>query len=293
MRHLTLTFIFVFLYLCIAVQVKAQRNPLGSQFFNNPYIINPAMAGSEQGLRLNGAFRRQKDAAPGGPQTQNLTAEYGFGKAGAGLNLNNDRAGLLRETRIMATYAYHLPLDGADQYLHFGVSAGLRSQRIDVGDLSGDVGDILIGQYNDRQNYFDGDFGTSYTSGSLTVQAAVLNLKHFFKKDVIEINGRETFYTAVSYRIYLTAAGSADFTPLVAYRGADKADNIWDAGGQLSLADRRVFLSALYHSNDIATFGIGLNYLGKYLISGLYNVNTAGLNENTNGSFEIGFGVKF
>jgi len=292
MRRFILTFIFVSLYLCIAVQVKAQRNPLGSQFFINPYIINPAMAGSEQGLRLNGAFRRQKDASPGGPVAQNITADYGFGKAGVGLNLDNNRAGLLRETRVMGTYAYHLPLDGVDQFLHFGISAGLRSQRIDVSDLNGNGDDVLVGQYNDRQNYFDGDFGTSYTSGSLSIQASILNLKHFFKKDVIEIDDRETFYTAVSYRIYLTAAGSADFTPLVAYRGVDNSDNIWDAGGQLSVADRQVFLSALYHSNDMATFGIGVNYLGKYLISGLYNVNTAGLNENSSGSFEIGFGMK-
>lgn len=63
-------------------------------------------------------------------------------------------------------------------------------------------------------------------------------------------------------------------------------------GGQLSLGGRQFFLSALYHSNDIATFGIGVNYLNKYMINGLYNVNTSGLNENNNGSFEIGFGIK-
>ncbi|CAM4246438.1 Protein of unknown function [Pedobacter westerhofensis] len=132
----------------------------------------------------------------------------------------------------------------------------------------------------------------AYTSGSLALQGSILNLKQFFKKDVVESDGRELFYTAVSYRIYLSAAGNTDFTPLVAYRGVDKTANVWDAGGQLSLGGRQFFLSALYHSNDIATFGIGVNYLNKYMINGLYNVNTSGLNENNNGSFEIGFGIK-
>jgi type IX secretion system PorP/SprF family membrane protein len=292
MNRFSLKLIFGAIYLCISAQVNAQRNPLGSQYFINPYLIDPAMAGIEQGLKLNAAFRRQKAASAGGPVTQNITAEYGFKKAEIGINLNNDRAGLLTETRAMTTFAYHLPLDGADQLLHFGVSVGLRSQRISLDDLNGNVDDVLLGQYNQRQNYLDGDFGTAYTSGSLAFQVTVFNLKHFFRKDMIEIDHRETFFTAVSYKVYLSDAASSELTPLLAYRGMDRADHVWDAGAQLSLSSRQVLFTAIYHTNDIATFGLGVNYLGKYLINGIYHINTSGLNENNTGSFEIGFGMK-
>jgi type IX secretion system PorP/SprF family membrane protein len=275
------------------VQVNAQRNPLGSQYFINPYLIDPAMAGIDQGLKLNAAFRRQNSASPGGPVRQNITAEYGFNKTGLGINLNTDRAGLLSETRAMASFAYHLPLDGVDQFLHFGVSAGLRSQRIALNDLNGNVDDVLLGQYNQRQNYLDGDFGTAYTSGGLGVQLSILNLKQFFRKELIDIDNRETFYTAVSYKIYLSGAASSELTPLLAYRGIEHADNVWDVGTQLSLSGRQILFSAIYHSNAIATFGFGVNYLGKYMINGIYNINTSGLNDNNSGSIEVGFGVKF
>lgn len=81
----------------------------------------------------------------------------------------------------------------------------------------------------------------AYTSGSLALQGSILNLKQFFKKDVVESDGRELFYTAVSYRIYLSAAGNTDFTPLVAYRGVDKTANVWDAGGAVVFGRQAVF----------------------------------------------------
>lgn len=292
MKIFKLKFIFVILFLCIFVQVQAQRNPLASQFYINPYIVNPAMAGAAQGLSLNGAFRKQKNAAPGAPVTQNLTAVYGFEKTGVGLNVNNDEEGLIRQTRFVGSYAYHLPLDGADQFLHFGISAGILSQHVDLNALNGNNNDALVGQYNARENYFDGDFGAAYNNERLMVQVAFVNLKHLFKKDVVKLTDVETYYTSVAYRISLTTGEEADLTPMLAYRGMDKVNNIWDAGLQLALANNQVYLSSIYHSTKSATFGLGVNYLRKYLISGMYNVNTSSIGENTNGSFEIGLGLK-
>lgn len=292
MKFFKLKYSFATLFLCICAQVQAQRNPLGSQFYINPYIINPAMAGFEQGLNVNGAFRRQKDAVPGAPVTQNLTADYGFGKAAVGLNVNNEEEGLIRQTRFVGSYAYHLPLDGAGESLHFGVSLGVVSQHVDLNSLNGNSGDVSVGQYNDRQNYFDGDFGAAYSSAHLLVQASIVNLKHFFKKDVIKLSDVETYYTSVAYQINLTDNGQADLTPMLSYRGMDEVSNIWDAGLQLALANKQVCLSSIYHSTKSATFGLSVNYLRKYLISGLYNVNTDSAGENTNGSFEIGLGLR-
>lgn len=96
----------------------------------------------------------------------------------------------------------------------------------------------------------------------------------------------------VAYRISLTIGEEADLTPMLAYRGMDKVNNIWDAGLQLALANKQVYLSSIYHSTKSATSRLGVNYLKKYLISGMYNVNTSSIGENTNGSFEIGLRLK-
>jgi type IX secretion system PorP/SprF family membrane protein len=278
----------VLAFAAMSSSVKAQLNPLSAQYFTNQYLINPAFAGAGQGLKLNGAYRKLWSNVPGSPLTQNLTADYGFNKVGLGLTVNNESAGLQRQTRIVGSYAYHLPLNGDGQQLHFGVSLGFMSQRLENADIYGNPSDATVAQYNDRKTYLDGDFGVAYTSDKLNVQVAVPNLKSLLKKDVIKLADVATFYTAVSYQINLSkGAEGMDLEPKVAYRGVKGFDNILDAGAQLSIANKQVMLLSMYHSTKNATFGLGMDYKKKYLISGTYTTQTSALSSYTNGSFEL------
>ncbi|SMC67485.1 PorP/SprF family type IX secretion system membrane protein [Pedobacter africanus] len=268
--------------------IKAQLNPLSAQYYTNQYLINPAFAGAGEGLKLNGAYRKLWSNVPGSPLTQNLTADYGFGKVGLGLAVNNESAGLQRQTRVVGSYAYHLKLSENNHKLHFGVSLGFMSQRLENADIYGNPNDPMVGQYNDRKTYLDGDFGIAYTSDKLNIQASVPNLKSVLKKDVIKLADVATFYTAVSYKIKLSEGPEGiDMEPKVAYRGVKGFGNIWDAGSQFSIAGKQVFLLAMYHSTENATFGLGMDFRKKYLISGTYTTQTSALSGYTNGSFEL------
>lgn len=276
----------------MATSVKAQLNPLSAQYFTNQYLINPAFAGAGQGLKINGAYRKLWSNVPGSPLTQNLTADYGFNKVGLGLTVNNESAGLQRQTRVVGSYAYHLPLNSTGQQLHFGVSFGFMSQRLENADIYGNPADPTVGQYNDRKTYLDGDFGVAYTSGKLNVQAAIPNLKSVFKKDDNNAADVATFYSAVSYQISLSqGAEGVDLEPKVAYRGVKGFDNIVDAGAQLSIANKQVMLLGMYHSTKNATFGLGMDYKKRYLVSGTYTTQTSALSTYTNGSFELNLRV--
>lgn len=272
----------------ISSTVKGQLNPLSAQYFINPYLINPAFAGTEQGLKFNGAYRKLWSNVPGSPLIQNLTVDYGFNKVGIGVNINNESAGLQRQTRVVGSYAYHLSLNDNRHYLHFGVSLGFMSQRLENADIYGNPNDPTVGQYNNRKTYLDGDFGLSYTSDKLNIQAVIPNLKSVLKKDVIKLADVATFYTAVSYKIQFSqGAEGIDAEPKLAYRGVKGFDNIWDAGAQFGIANRQVLLLAMYHSTENATFGLGMDYKRKYLISGTYTTQTSALSGYTNGSFEL------
>ncbi|MNK07498.1 hypothetical protein D3C87_254130 [compost metagenome] len=272
--------------------VKAQLNPLSAQYFTNQYLINPAFAGAGQGLKINGAYRKLWSNVPGSPLTQNLTADYGFNKVGLGLTVNNESAGLQRQTRVVGSYAYHLPLNSEGQQLHFGVSLGFMSQRLENADIYGNPADPSVGQYNDRKTYLDGDFGVAYTSGKLNLQAATPNLKSVFKKDDNNVADVATFYSAASYQINLSeGAEGVDLEPKVAYRGVKGFDNIFDAGAQLSIANKQVMLLGMYHSTKNATFGLGMDYKKRYLVSGTYTTQTSALSSYTNGSFELNLRV--
>src|SRR5690606_37511797 len=109
------TYLFIcvtfFTLVLITSTAKAQLYPLGSLYYQNEYIGNPAMAGVEEGLKLNGIIRKQWTNIPGSPLYQSLTATYHHKeRVGLGMNFYNESAGLLKRTRLTATYAYHLPL---------------------------------------------------------------------------------------------------------------------------------------------------------------------------------------
>lgn len=274
--------------IAVSVSVKGQLNPLSAQYYTNQYLINPAFAGSENGLKINGAYRKLWNNVIGSPLTQSITADYGFNKVGIGLTVNNESAGLQRQTRVVGSYAYHLKLNDNNHQLHFGVSMGFMNQRLENADVNGNLNDPSIGQYNERKTYLDGDFGIAYTSNHLNIEASVPNLKSLLKKDVIKLADVATFYTAVSYNIGISdGAEGMDIEPKIAFRGVKGFDNIWDAGAQMAIANKQIYIMGMYHSTKSTTFGLGMDYKKKYLISGTYTTQTSSLSSYTNGSFEL------
>ncbi|WP_307531179.1 PorP/SprF family type IX secretion system membrane protein [Pedobacter sp. W3I1] len=215
-----------------SLKVSAQLNPMGSAYFSNQYLINPAMAGLKEQLNLTAAIRQQFSSIPGSPFSQAFTADYGFtSRAAVALLVYNDRAGVLRNTHASGTFAYHLPL-GASDKLSFGISLGVANDQINNSEVNGDINDPDLMDVNRRETYIDGDFGTAYTSGGLQVQIALPNMKHLFEKDSYEVADRSIFFSAISYRL---TTGLGILEPKIAYRGIEGYHNIFDIGANLEL----------------------------------------------------------
>ncbi len=277
-----------------ALETRAQLNPMGALYFQNQYLSNPAVAGSAGGLNLNLGYRKQWTSIPGSPAMQTLTADYALNdKVGLGLNIYNDKAGLFKRTRTVASYAYHLPLNSDGENLSFGLSLGFMNERLSSEDVHGDDGDANVGNYNQRDTYIDGDFGVAYTSSKLSIQAALPNMKTFFKKDLVENSvDRSTFFSAIGYKVQLSEGiNGIGMEPKVCYRGVKGFDNILDAGVNFNYSNNRVNLFGMYHSSESTTFGLGVNYqsLG---ISGMYSTATSALSGYANGNFEISVQMK-
>jgi len=286
--------IYTLLFLLLSSSwVYGQLNPLSTQYFNNRYLGNAAYAGAGEGLNINMNYRRQWSNVPGSPELQNLALDYGLKKAGLGLNINIDKAGLQRLTRVVGSYAYHLQLNKGGQELSFGVSLGYMDQRLSSSDILGNPNDPLAARYNDREGYLDGDFGIAYTTGRLNMEASLPNLNFLFKRSVIRTSDIPTFYTAVSYKL-MVAGGLDDMAiePRVAFRGVKGFDNILDVGANVSFANEQVMLMGMYHSSKSASFGVGVDFKKRYLLSGSYTTQTSELSSYTNGSFEISLQLK-
>lgn len=287
------TFIALFLLSGAAgLESKAQLAPLGVQYFNTQYLANPAMAGIEQGSNLNLGYRQQWNSMPGGPVNQYVAGEFHMtDKVGLAFNLYNDAAGLLKKTRFSGTYAYHLPLDDADEKLHFGLSLGYMHERISNEDIVGDPNDIAVVRFNERKDYIDGDFGMAYTTNRLNIQASLPNLKSFLKTDEIKTVDRATFFSAISYKWFF---GESErmivLEPKFCFRGVYGYDNIADIGANMSVINNKLNFSAMYHTSQSSTFGFGFNYKTMALF-GLYTTENTRLRGDANGIFEIGLKV--
>ncbi|GAA0558092.1 PorP/SprF family type IX secretion system membrane protein [Chitinophaga japonensis] len=266
----------------------ALLEPSGTQWFQNQYLANPAMAGIDTGLHLNAAYRRQWSGVEGAPRTAFFTADGLVGKrVGAGLHIFNDQAGLIDRTRVALSYAYHLPLGNRGQQLHFGLSLALNVQRLDYSHVDGDITDPSLAGFNRRDNYFEAEYGMAYTDGRWTLQGALPNIRTLFTGDDKGVNGGGIFFTAASYRFTLPGAISR-IEPKVAYRGVKGYDNILDAGLQVGFLDNVASVMGMYHTSKSVTAGLGVNIAKTVLIQALYTTQTGGIKTYVDGAYEVG-----
>ena len=278
-------------------EVKAQLHPLGAMYFQNQYLSNPAMAGLEEGLRADLAYRKQWSSIPGAPETQSLTADYGSAKkSGVGVSIYNDEAGLQKKTRVMGSYAYHLPLNSNGSKLSFGVSLGFMDERLmneKMNTVNRDY-DAAVAKFSDRETYVDGDFGFALSTNKLNIQGALPNLKSFFGSDQQEGNlvDQARYFAAVSYKFYLAnTLDGLGVEPKVVYRDIKGYKSIADIGTNLTLANNQVNVMGMYHTNQSATLGMGVKYKSLMQIAGMYTSGTSALRGYTNGNFELNLRV--
>jgi type IX secretion system PorP/SprF family membrane protein len=267
-----------------ATTAKAQLNPLASQYYQNQYLFNPAMAGINKGLNINLDYSKMGLSVDGQQSMQAVSADYQTGKMGLGINATNEVSGLFRTTRAVVTYAYHLQLGSADQKLSFGLSAGAVNQNVNTGNIIGNQSDPSVAKYNANPTYVDGDFGIAYTDNKFTLQGALPNLKSLIQSGTVTTLEQQVFFTSASYK--LGDPANVSFEPKVAYREVKGFSNIIDGGANVAFNNDAFSIQGIYHSSNSATFGFGVNMSGYSLLA-YYTTNTTTLNAYSNGNFEI------
>jgi type IX secretion system PorP/SprF family membrane protein len=287
--------LIILLLLTISLACKAQLNPFQSIYYQNQYIYNPSMAGLDRAFGVNFNYRQQWSGFPGMPTTGSLTADYQpADRVGVGVNITDDQAGLIRQTRVMGTYAYHLPLSDHNQKLNFGLSLGVDDSRLNYSAIVGDQTDAQIAQYNQLKPYVDGDLGIAYTSDNLYIGGAVPNLRTvLFKSADYRFDAdRMLFILAASYKIPLQQDDRTFILePVVAYRVVKGYQDILDGGINFTLSNYGLYMQAIYHSSKSIGAGFGLDQQ-TYKLNFSYNFETGPLSNYTNGAFELGISLK-
>ncbi len=271
--------------LFLSVNTNAQINPMAAQYFQNTYLANPAMAGVNQGIRLNLGYRNQWSNIQGSPRNLSVTGEYGSEKVGLGVSFYKDEAGLLSRSKFQASYAYHLPLNNEEGKLHFGISLGLQTNTLNLQNIVGSTNDLNALRYNDQENIIDGDFGMAYSDKNFRIEGALSNLKNQLGVENNEIADYATFMTAFTY---MTEISDWQVHPKLVYRGVKNFNDILDMGLELRTPDDQLGFMSMYHTNKSMSFGLTYQKLKQWQLLVLYNTPVQALKSYATGTFEIG-----
>lgn len=123
----------------MSLVLKAQQDPLYSQYAVQPYLINPAYIGDDSLITVFTLYRNQWSGVPGTPHSQVLTIDGKLDKNRGylGAQFWNDQSNIIRKTGGLLTYAYNIDLaDG--QTLKAGISLGVMQVGLDFNKIIAD-----------------------------------------------------------------------------------------------------------------------------------------------------------
>jgi type IX secretion system PorP/SprF family membrane protein len=294
---------------------KAQQLPLYSQYVENGFLLNPAMAGSRMYSPLRLSLRQQWSGVEGAPETQALSFNKNLGNkcttcnvmgnplarrnkqrgVGVGGFFFNDKYGAVSRTGIELSYSYHLQLSRqrlgqSGTKLAFGLGGLFYQYKFDRSDIP--VGDPLYGA--DIVSYIpDANFGVYLYNDDYFVGLSAVHLFESSVKmgdDIIEDNIMQRhYYATAGYTFHLMDL--VDLEPSVIVRKTLDSDVYYDFSMKLYI--NHFWMAASYRSNDQIVGMVGVSY-NNYYIGYSYDHYTNNLiADSSDGTHEITLGINF
>ena len=243
--------------------VRAQQDPLYSQYMFNMLAVNPAYAGSADIFTTMILSRPQWVGFPGAPSTQTLLAHTPLKAKGVslGFSLLNDRIGPTRQTGAYLDFAYRIRTGKASR-LAFGLKGGANLYQADLAALRTVDPDAANASVSGKllPNF---GFGLFWHSPTYYVGLSTPKLLQN-EIDAIPAAG---IVTAVERRHWFLTAGcvlpidrSIKFKPSVMARMVEGAPISVDVNASF-LFRERIWLGAMYRLGN--AFGV----LGQYQVN--------------------------
>lgn len=210
--------IFTLLFIIFSSTLFAQQLPDFSLFRENAFLINPAVAGTDQASVVGLSIRKQWTNINQSPTTVAAYFQTGIENKniGLGATIFNDFIGPTNFTGLSGSFAYNLVLSdekpGISHYkvLSFGLSASIMQYRINGAKILLDQPqDNAIISGRSSQVYPDASFGIYYKSRTLFASASIpqlLQLNVPFTTDYDEksrFKKMQHYYAMFGGRIFL------------------------------------------------------------------------------------------
>lgn len=302
--------------LLVFFQGKAQQLPLYSQYVENGFLLNPAMAGSRMYSPLRLSIRQQWMGVEGAPETQALSFNKNFGDkcincnvmgnplarrnkqrgVGIGGYFFNDKYGAVSRTGLELSYAYHLQLTKrklgrSATKLSFGLGGLFYQYKFDGKDIP--VNDPLYTGTDEVSYVPDANFGAYLYNDDYFVGVSAVHLfQSAVKLGDNHINDdlmMRHFYATAGYTFHLMDL--VDLEPSVIVRKTLDSDAYYDLSMKLYI--NHFWMSASYRTNDQIVGMIGVSYNQYYIGYSYDHYSNNLIADSSDGTHEITIGINF
>jgi type IX secretion system PorP/SprF family membrane protein len=171
----------------------SQQLPMYSQYMNNKFLLNPAIAGSEDYIPIRLTARQQWVGISDAPSTQALSGNFLLGNKNMGLGgyIFNDSFGIEGKTGVQISYSYILDLGFWDSKLGIGLSVmGFQYRFNTEGVQVTDENDPTIAYSKESAFVPDASFGLYWHNDKFFFGASANQLIEF-KVNFEGIDGKE------------------------------------------------------------------------------------------------------
>jgi len=267
---------------------QAQQLPQFTQYMYNTISINPAYAGSRDGLSLTALHRSQWAGIDGGPKTQTLSIHSPLRneKVGLGLSIINDKTGYEKYTYVYGDFSYTINVSDATT-LSFGIKGGFSYYDLDEA-LFSEPSVLSDPFFSDNFNKWTPNVGAGLY---LSAQDWYIGLSA--PKVINNDNNEFNQYVALEQvHYYLTGGYVFDLSdtwklrPTALIKATSGAPLSFDMSGAV-IYDEKLYLGATYRVDDAIGAFVDFQIFEPLRIGYAYEYTISDLQPYSNGSHEI------
>jgi len=297
-----ITFISILLFSCV-LKVSSGLDPLYTQFMTNPFLINPALAGTYPYYQIITNSRLQWAGFTDAPIT-NVISMFGptiNQSMGLGGYIMHDATGPTSKTSLNFSYAYNYAI-AEDLKISMGLSVGLFQYKINgTGEIASydpiysqgqtftQYGpDATLGLYLFSSTYHVGLASTNLLGNKLKIgeDTAITDLsrlsRHYYLHGGYKymVNRELSIEPTIIFRKVIAIPLQVDFNVRVWY-----GKRQWDRS--------KIWGGVSFRSNDAVTIMVGYLYQRKIEIGYSYDIGINKLRTYHYGTHEVMIGFKF
>ncbi|HBS88828.1 MAG: hypothetical protein A2W91_03855 [Bacteroidetes bacterium GWF2_38_335] len=274
--------------------VKAQQQPLYSQYMLNDFLLNPAIAGTTTYSPIALTARQQWVGIDDHPRTIALSGHTFLGRndeMGAGGMIYSDVFGPIARTGVMGTYAYKIRITNKTK-LSFGLSLSAFQMKFDESDFNIiDDNDVAFTGAAETKMVPDANFGMYLYNEKYFVGYTTAQMFQF----QVKINGATDLSRMIRHHYILagykfTMNDNLKLEPSLMLRTTEKTSMQVDINAKVLYKDN-YWLGISYRTGDAFIAMIGLK-ADRYFIGYAFDYTLSNLSDFTYGSHEFLIGYK-